>query len=109
MTTAEYLAERRRIIDRVLEENLPAAKTQPTSIHEAMRYAVLGGGKRIRPILAIARSVSTHVTTSVNTARASLCGNPLARASWMAHSAVSASIRTVTSASLISSGCSGTR
>jgi len=54
VTTAEYLAERRRIIDRVLEENLPAAETQPTSIHEAMRYAVLGGGKRIRPILAIA-------------------------------------------------------
>ena len=54
MTTAEYLADRRRIIDRVLEENLPAAETQPTSIHEAMRYAVLGGGKRIRPILAIA-------------------------------------------------------
>ena len=54
MTTAEYLAERRRIIDRVLEENLPSAETQPTSIHEAMRYAVLGGGKRIRPILAIA-------------------------------------------------------
>ena len=54
MTTAEYLAERRRIIDRALEENLPAAETQPASIHEAMRYAVLGGGKRIRPILAIA-------------------------------------------------------
>jgi len=54
VTTAEYLADRRRIIDRVLEENLPAAETQPASIHEAMRYAVLGGGKRIRPILAIA-------------------------------------------------------
>src|SRR6185436_6066221 len=28
--------------------------TPPAVIHEAMRYAVLGGGKRIRPIVAIA-------------------------------------------------------
>ena len=62
-----------------------------------------------RPIRAIARSVSTYVTISLNTARARLCGSPLARASWTAHSAVSASIRIVTSASSIGSGCSGTR
>ena len=50
----EYLASRRALIDRVLDEQLPPATTPPTVIHEAMRYAVLGGGKRIRPILAIA-------------------------------------------------------
>ncbi|MDP9361126.1 MAG: polyprenyl synthetase family protein [Acidobacteriota bacterium] len=50
----DYLNEKRHIVDRVLDANLPSADTPPPIIHEAMRYAVLGGGKRIRPILAIA-------------------------------------------------------
>ena len=54
MTLAEYLAERRALIDRALDAQLPPAATPPAAIHEAMRYAVLGGGKRVRPILAIA-------------------------------------------------------
>jgi geranylgeranyl diphosphate synthase type II len=54
VTTEEYLKSRRELVDRALDANLPAASTPPTVIHEAMRYAVLGGGKRIRPILAIA-------------------------------------------------------
>ena len=54
MTLAEYLAERRALIDRTLDAQLPPAGTPPAVIHEAMRYAVLGGGKRVRPILAIA-------------------------------------------------------
>jgi geranylgeranyl diphosphate synthase, type II len=48
-----WLSEQRQIVDGVLDANLPAADTPPAVIHEAMRYAVLGGGKRIRPILAI--------------------------------------------------------
>jgi len=51
---ASYLATRRSQVDRTLDENLPPPATPPPVIHEAMRYAVLGGGKRIRPILAIA-------------------------------------------------------
>jgi farnesyl diphosphate synthase len=35
----------------VLERVLPAATTAPTRLHEAMRYAALGGGKRVRPLL----------------------------------------------------------
>ena len=49
-----YLAERKRLIDETLDKHLPPATTPPAVIHEAMRYAVLGGGKRVRPILAIA-------------------------------------------------------
>src|SRR6185436_7657312 len=45
----EYLREKRALVDAALDAHLP-----PAIIHEAMRYAVLGGGKRIRPILAIA-------------------------------------------------------
>jgi geranylgeranyl diphosphate synthase type II len=54
VTLAEYLAKRRALVDRTLDTQLPPADTPPAVIHEAMRYAVLGGGKRVRPILAIA-------------------------------------------------------
>jgi len=50
----EYLQSRRALVDRTLDATLPPANTPPTIIHEAMRYAVLGGGKRIRPIVSIA-------------------------------------------------------
>lgn len=49
-----FLSSRRALIERTIAENLPAADKEPPVIHEAMRYAVLGGGKRIRPILAVA-------------------------------------------------------
>ncbi len=50
----QYLTSRRAEVDRALDENLSAPDTPPAVIHQAMRYAVLGGGKRVRPILAIA-------------------------------------------------------
>lgn len=53
MKPAEYLASRRELIDRTLDAQLPPATTHPPMIHEAMRYAVLGGGKRVRPTAAI--------------------------------------------------------
>jgi len=54
VTLEEYLREKRALVDATLDANLPPAATLPPTIHEAMRYAVLGGGKRIRPIMAIA-------------------------------------------------------
>ena len=50
----EYLEDRRARIDRTLEVYLPTAMTVPERLHEAMRYSLFAGGKRIRPILAIA-------------------------------------------------------
>jgi len=41
-------------IEGVLERWLPGAEVHPARLHEAMRYSVLGGGKRIRPVLAYA-------------------------------------------------------
>ncbi|GHT81157.1 (2E,6E)-farnesyl diphosphate synthase [Betaproteobacteria bacterium] len=44
----------RRIQERTesaLDRILPAANIAPTRLHEAMRYAVLGGGKRVRALL----------------------------------------------------------
>jgi farnesyl diphosphate synthase len=40
--------------ENVLAEWLPPAGITPQRLHEAMRYAVLGGGKRVRPLLAFA-------------------------------------------------------
>ncbi|NMG15609.1 polyprenyl synthetase family protein [Aromatoleum bremense] len=40
-----------RRAETALENLLPNADIAPTRLHEAMRYAVLGGGKRIRPLL----------------------------------------------------------
>jgi len=37
--------------EQTLEHYLPAPEVAPRRLHEAMRYAVLGGGKRIRPLL----------------------------------------------------------
>ena len=54
MNLNEYLQSRRALVDRTLDATLPPADTPPAIIHEAMRYAVLGGGKRIRPIIALA-------------------------------------------------------
>ncbi len=55
-----YLSEQVRVIDRVLDEWVPEENVEPVSIHKAMRYSLFAGGKRIRPILAIAaaRAVS---------------------------------------------------
>lgn len=38
-------------VEQALERALPAAEHAPTGLHAAMRYAVLGGGKRVRPLL----------------------------------------------------------
>ena len=37
-----------------LDQALPAAEIPPRRLHEAMRYAVLNGGKRVRPLLVYA-------------------------------------------------------
>ena len=49
-----WLASRAQQIEHVLEQSLPGADVVPSRLHEAMRYAVLGGGKRIRAALVYA-------------------------------------------------------
>jgi len=41
-------------VEGTLERLLPPVALVPQSLHEAMRYSVLGGGKRVRPLLAFA-------------------------------------------------------
>jgi geranylgeranyl diphosphate synthase type II len=53
---AAYLARARERVDAYLDEVLPRAGTGPGRLHEAMRYSVFAGGKRVRPALALASS-----------------------------------------------------
>ncbi len=45
-----------------LARHLPAGDSIPARLHEAMRYATLGGGKRVRPLLAFAAGELTGAT-----------------------------------------------
>jgi len=49
-----WAAARQARIETLLETVLPAPKIAPERLHAAMRYAVLGAGKRVRPLLAFA-------------------------------------------------------
>jgi len=54
MNFKKYLENKKNIIDKALDEYLPAEENPPSIVHKAMRYSVFGGGKRIRPILTLA-------------------------------------------------------
>lgn len=51
---SDWLSTAQAQVERELDTHLPAASTAPTVLHEALRYAVMDGGKRIRPLLALA-------------------------------------------------------
>jgi len=51
-----FFDENHRDIEAALERLLPSADTQPSTIHQAMRYRVFAGGKRIRPMLCLEAS-----------------------------------------------------
>ena len=47
-----WVHARQSRIESTLQSVLPAAEIAPQRLHQAMRYAALGGGKRVRPLLA---------------------------------------------------------
>jgi len=53
MTLPAIFEQDRLLIEDALERLLPSEETPPAAIHRAMRYSVLAGGKRIRPILCL--------------------------------------------------------
>ena len=54
MNIKDYLEQKRIDVDRFLGRRESAAATPPTTLHESMRYSLMAGGKRVRPILTIA-------------------------------------------------------
>ena len=49
-----FMAQCQERLEHSFDAWLPAARTHPATLHEAIRYTVMGGGKRIRPTLVYA-------------------------------------------------------
>ncbi|HLS80858.1 MAG TPA: farnesyl diphosphate synthase [Steroidobacter sp.] len=60
----ELLAQWRQRIERELALRLPSPELAPSRLHEALRYSVLGGGKRVRPSLVYATADALGVALS---------------------------------------------
>ena len=61
----DFTSQFKRQVARVeagLDRYLPAASTRPARLHAAMRYSLLGGGKRLRPVLTLAAAELFGVT-----------------------------------------------
>jgi len=54
MTLPDYLEIRRKLVDAALAEALPGEASYPPLIFQAVRYSLMAGGKRLRPILCLA-------------------------------------------------------
>jgi geranylgeranyl pyrophosphate synthase len=61
-TFGAQLESWRQRMERALEARLPQPNVVPARLHEAMRYSVLGGGKRIRPALLFAAARAVGLT-----------------------------------------------
>lgn len=54
MELQEFLQRCGKAVDGALDGYLPKATVKPATIHRAMRYSLFAGGKRMRPVLALA-------------------------------------------------------
>src|ERR671927_1704310 len=59
-TFQAWMGEVQARMEAVLSRVLPQPHVAPARLHEAMRYAALGGGKRVRPLLTFAAGEVTH-------------------------------------------------
>ena len=51
---AAYLQQSSREVETLLDSLLPSEQTRPAILHQAMRYSLFAGGKRLRPALCFA-------------------------------------------------------
>lgn len=63
MNIADYLEQKRVEVDRFLDQAAPPAAVPPTTLHDGLRYSLMAGGKRVRPILTIAAAEAIGTTT----------------------------------------------
>lgn len=64
MDIRTYLKNKRDVVDKALEVLVPPVTAFPPKIFEAMRYSLFAGGKRVRPILAIAAAEALGAKTA---------------------------------------------
>lgn len=60
----DQLQSWRTRIEHELATRLPPVESQPHRLHEAIRYSVLGGGKRVRPLLVYATGAALGIAAS---------------------------------------------
>jgi geranylgeranyl diphosphate synthase type II len=60
MDFSHYWAARQKQVDAALNRFLPPATTKPKTIHQAMRYSIFAGGKRLRPVICLATAEVLH-------------------------------------------------
>ena len=80
-----WLAERRGEVDAALERFLPAAPACPPRLGEALRYSLFAGGKRLRPILALATAEAVAESNGDDPALARALALPVACALELIH------------------------
>ncbi|GAC1627922.1 MAG: polyprenyl synthetase family protein [Candidatus Acidiferrum sp.] len=70
MILPSFFEEDRLEVDSALDRLMPKETAAPASIHQAMRYSVFAGGKRIRPMLCLetARVFMENVTAALHPA-----------------------------------------
>jgi geranylgeranyl diphosphate synthase, type II len=84
-TLREWLDARRLEVDAALEGYLPSAPACPPRVGEAMRYSLFAGGKRLRPVLALASAEAIALASGADAAAARAAAMPAACALELIH------------------------
>ena len=61
----EYLSFCQNRVEKALEDRLPSEQLLPHKLHKAMRYSVLNGGKRMRPMLTYCTGLALGIAPEV--------------------------------------------
>ncbi|HLH44704.1 MAG TPA: farnesyl diphosphate synthase [Bryobacteraceae bacterium] len=73
MTPDRYIVHQQQRVEAALDRVVPPESQEPSVIHRAMRYSLFAGGKRIRPLLAIASAEAVfEPAAGIETAACSL-------------------------------------
>ena len=81
----EWLEARRVEVDAALERYLPSAPACPDRVGEAMRYSLFAGGKRLRPVLALASAEAVALAAGGDPAAVRAAALPAACALELIH------------------------
>ena len=85
MTFADYVDARRRDVAAALLQHLPAPPATPAVVADAMRYSLMAGGKRLRPLLVLAGAEAVAQALGGSEAAARDAAMPAACALEMIH------------------------
>jgi geranylgeranyl pyrophosphate synthase len=80
-----WLEARRRTVDAALERVLPSPPAAPAPVCEAMRYSVMAGGKRLRPMLVLAAAEAVCERHGAGASAAAIVALPAACAVELIH------------------------